>query len=179
DHWPANSNEGSSVFSFTYLRQVVAKSGNHLLLDAPIPWTLDPLNNPVRIRLAGDRMKENVGIKGLRIGFENNRDSSTGRPHGTGVYFERVRNGWAYDVAVTHFPRNGIYARFSARITFLDCRVTGAQDYGGGGYGYAFNVYASQNMLIKRCYAEDNRHNFLTERSLVSTVVWTQCVSVN
>jgi hypothetical protein len=55
DQWVAN---GSSEFSFTYLRQVVAKSGNMVSLDAPIPWTLDPANNPVNIRATDAMMTE-------------------------------------------------------------------------------------------------------------------------
>ncbi len=42
DQWVANN---SYEFSFTYLRRVTSKSGNQVLLDAPIPWTLDPANN--------------------------------------------------------------------------------------------------------------------------------------
>src|SRR5580698_4413533 len=135
--WIANN---SYEFSFTYLRRVTAKTGNLVSIDAPIPWTLDPANNEVRIRATDGNMKENVGIKGLTINFANNTLASTGRPHGTGVYFEGVRNGWVYDVQVFNFPRNGIYVTYSARITIQDCWVETAQDTSGDGYGYGYLV---------------------------------------
>ncbi len=166
-------------FSFTYLRQATAKSGNQISLDAPIPWTLDPANNPVRVRMTDGQMKENVGLRGMTIQFANNTLASTGRPHGSAAYFEGVRNGWVYDVKALNFPRFGIYLSFSARITILDCWVQTAQDKGGESYGYGFLESPAQNILIKRSHGEDNRHNFITSHPLTSLVVHTQNVSVN
>jgi uncharacterized protein (TIGR03437 family) len=176
DQWIAND---SYEFSFTYLRQVTAKSGNVISLDAPIPWTLDPANNAVRIRATDGQMNENVGIKGITINFANNTLASTGRPHGSGVYFEGVRNGWAEDVKVFNFPRNGIYLSYSARITVLDSWVQTAQDTGGDGYGYGFLALPAQNVLIKRCHGEAARHNFISSHPQTSMFVQTQNVSVN
>lgn len=150
DQWPADSTFDHSIFSFSYLRRVVDKSGNRIFLDAPIPTALDPANNPVHIRLTDGRMRENSGIARLTIEFDTNTDARTGRPHGTAVYFEGMRDGWVYDVHVSDFPRNGFYADFSARITFLDCSVNGAQDKGGDGYGYGFLEGASQSILYRR-----------------------------
>jgi len=174
--WPANS---CCEFSFTYLRQVTAKSGNQVSIDAPIPWTLDPANNSVRVGMTDGQMKENVGLKGMTIQFANNTLASTGRAHGTGAYFEGVRNGWVFDVKILNFPRYGIYSNFSARITVLDCWIQTAQDKGGDGYGYGYIESPAQNILIKRSHGEDNRHNFITSHPQTSLVVQTQNVSVN
>ncbi len=179
DAWLANSTKGHSIFSFSYLRRVVSTDGNRIVLDAPIPRKLDPADNLVRIRLTDGKMHQNCGIRGVTIQFENNVDARTGRPHGAAVYFEGVHDGWVYDVHVSNFPRYGLYTLFSARITFLDSQVVGAQDKGGQGYGYGFDVYGSQNILFRRCRGENNRHNFISERSLTSMIVYTRCVSAN
>ena len=179
DQWQANSTVDHSIFSFSYLRRVVAKSANRVFLDAPIPWTLDPADNPIHLRLAESTMHENSGIAGLTLEFDNNTDPRTGRPHGTGLYFEGMRDGWVYDVRVLNFPRNGLYADFSARITFLNCSVKGAQDKGGDGYGYGFLESAAQNLLYRNCHGEDTRHNFISSRSLSSMIVYNRCVSEN
>ena len=155
------------------------KSGNRIFLDAPVPTALDPANNPVSIRLTDGSMHENSGIARLTMAFDKNTDPRTGRPHGTAVYFEGMRDGWVDDVHVLDFPRNGFYADFSARITFLDCSVKGAQDKGGDGYGYGFLEGASQSLLYRRCRGEDARHNFISSRSLTSVIVYSRCVSVN
>jgi uncharacterized protein (TIGR03437 family) len=176
DQWIANN---SYEFSFTYLRRATAKTGNVVSIDAPIPWTLDPANNPVRIKATDGQMIENVGIKGITINFANNTLASTGRPHGSGVYFEGVRDGWVYDVQVFNFPRNGIYLTYSVRITILNSWVQTAQDTGGDGYGYGFLVSPAQNILIKGCHGEAARHNFITSHPQTSVIVETQNVSVN
>jgi signal peptidase I len=183
--WPINlhpipTDSENRVFSFAYLRQITRIVGNRIFVDAPIPWTLNPASNYINIRSTkqtqNELMKENIGLKGVTIQFAN---QSFNRPRGAAVYFEGVRNGWVQDVKVHNFPRNGIYLRSSARITCLECEVSKAQDEGGGGYGYSFLVYASQNILIKRCYGEGTRHNFLSSRTLTSMLVYTQCTSVN
>jgi len=174
--WPANK---CCEFSFTYLRQVVAVAGNQVSLDAPIPWTLDPANNPVRVRQTDGQMKENVGLRGMTIRFAANVLASTGRPHGAGAYFEGVRNGWVYDVRVFNFPRYGIHLSASARITVLDCWAQTAQDKAGDGYGYGFLVSPAQNVLIKRSHGEDNRHNFIISHPQSSMIVETQNLSVS
>jgi hypothetical protein len=179
DQWRADSTFDHSIFSFSYLRRVVAKSGNRVYLDAPIPRKLDPADNPIRIRLTDGNMHENSGIAGVTIAFDNNTDPRTGRPHGTAVYFEGMRDGWVYEVRVLNFARNGLYADFSARITFLDCSVSGAQDKGGNGYGYGFLEGASQNLLYRNCHGQDTRHNFISSRSLTSMIVYHRCVSIN
>lgn len=176
DQWPS---AGSYEFSFTYLRKVMAKAGTLVSVDAPIPWTLDPANNTVRIRATDGQMKENVGVKGITIRFANNTLASTGRPHGSGVYFEGVRNGWVYDVQVFNFPRNGIYLTYSARVTILNSWVQTAQDTGGDGYGYGFLVSPAQSILIRGCHGEAARHNFITSHPQTSVIVETQNVSVN
>jgi hypothetical protein len=179
DQWKANSTFDHSIFSFGYLRRVVAKQGKRVSLDSPIPRRLDPADNPISLRLTDGNMHENSGIAGLTIAFANNTDSRTGRPYGTAIYFEGMRDAWVYDVHVSNFGRNGLYADFSARITFLNCVVKRAQDKGGDGYGYGFLESASQNLLYRNCLGQDTRHNFISSRSLTSMIVYNRCTSEN
>ena len=180
--WPSYSgfpDSGSSdrTSSFAFLRRVIAKSGNRLTLDAPIPWTLDPANNPVRLRSAVTpslgRLRANLGVAGLSITFADTATGAGGRPAGTGVYFEGVRDGWTYDVQVRNFPRYGMHLDSSARVTLLDSAVYGAQDYGGDGFGYGVNIQDSQNVLVRRFRAEDTRHGFTSRSALTSFLVVT------
>ena len=177
---------GNREYSFTYLRKVLSKDASGITLDAPIPYMLNPANNTIYIKTSGtDRgMLENAGISGMTIQFEDNNNGTAantreGMPSGCAVYFEGVVNGWVKDVSVINFPRYGILAEYSARITIEDCYVKKTQDYGGGGAGYGFYVNCSQNILIKRCHGEQARHNFILSRALSHYVVMTQCVSLD
>ena len=169
--------------SFSYLRQVTAKSGNRVSLDAPIPFALDPANNAIGVRSAERRAtvsiapRSNLGVAGLGLIFANNDNGPTALPSGRGVYFEGVRDGWVYDVHVRNFPVAGVVVESSARVTVLDSAVYRAQEYRTGAYGYGFTVDDSQNVLVRSNYAELSRHNFLNRGALDSMVVYSRNIS--
>ena len=178
---PAGSPDRGS--SFTYLRQVTAKVGNRITLDAPIPFTLDRSHNAIGIRSAlrqgGTSIapRANVGIAGLALTFADNVNGAGGLPSGRGVYFEGVRDGWVYDVQIHNFAISGIVVESSARVTVLRSAVSRAQDYRTGGYGYGITVDDSQNVLVRSNYAELSRHNFLNRGALDSMVVFSRNAS--
>ncbi len=169
-YYPPNTNRETN---FVYLRKVIAKDAGGITIDAPIPFYLDPANNPITIRRSGPdttsyQMLENVGISGLTIQFQDVNIGATGRPEGAGIVMEGVVNGWVYDVHVKNFPRYGFYFEYDARLSFVNCVAKKTQDYGGDGYGYGYHNYASQNVLIKNCYAEDVRHAYIFQKPLAN-----------
>ena len=162
--------------SFAYLRQITAINGNTVQLDAPVPYTLDPANNDVRMRSAEQpswvRPRSNVGVAGLRIRFADNSNNN-GRPAGAGVYFEGVRDAWVHDVQIENFPRYGIRLNYAARVTVRESAMRGAQDYGTGGYGYGISVEDSQSVLVADSLIEDTRHGITSRASLSNDLVIT------
>lgn len=74
-----------------------------------------------------------------------------------------------------NIAKNGIKPAWSARITVLDCQISGAQDTGGWGYG--FYTYASSQLLYRRCVADSLRHNFTHEYAMSNMVVASRCSS--
>ncbi|MBP7791743.1 MAG: right-handed parallel beta-helix repeat-containing protein [Candidatus Goldbacteria bacterium] len=180
-YYPPNYNR---EMSFTYLRQVTNKDTGGIYLNAPIPFHLDPANNPIHIKRSGSvnggySMLENVGISGLTIIFQDNVSPSSGRPEGAAIAMEGVMNAWIRDVQVYNFPRFGFYFEYDANITVMDCAVKKSQDYGGDGYGYGYHIHASQNMLVKNCYAEDMRHAYIFQKSLSNYCVITNCDAID
>jgi len=180
-YYPPNYNRETS---FTYLRQVVNKDTGGIHLNAPIPFQLDPANNPIHIKRSGPSnggysMLENVGISGLTINFQDNVNLSTGRPSGAAVVMEGVMNAWIRDVQVYNFPRFGFYFEYDAYVTIIDSAVKKTQDYGGDGYGYGYHIYASQNILVKNCYAEDMRHAYIFQKPLANYCVITNCDAID
>lgn len=179
--WPDPVTSVDRRFSFTYLRKITGILPAAVEVDLPVPRRLDPADNPVKIQSAVDPVSfapaHHVGLAGVTIDFADNLSHPDGRPSGAGVYFEGVRDGWVHDVVVHDMPRFGIYLNSSARITVSRSAVYDAQDYGGGGWGYAFHVSESQDVLVTRCYAEETRHGFLTQRALTSGVVFSECES--
>lgn len=172
--FPADGS-GNREAAFHYLRQITAISGRDVSLDAPIGFTLDPANNPVRLRDARSpswiRMKRNVGLAGVRIEFADNHNGAGARPVGAGVYFEGVHDGWVYDVQVHNFPRYGVRVNHSARITIRESAFQHTQDYGGDGYGYGITLEMAQSVLVDRSYIEDTRHGITLRSPTTNDVV--------
>ena len=167
--WPSPPNSETRDYTFSYLRKISAVAASTITLDVPIPWTLDPSNNPVKIQSAVDdncsagcvpswiAAHDHLGISGLTINFaDNNNDTgySPARAMGNAVYFEGVHDGWVYDIHMNNVPHYGVYVDASARITIKDCAVKTTQDDGGSGYGYAYHIGTSQNILVKDNYSE-------------------------
>lgn len=168
----------SRKWSFVYLRKVTAKNGNTITIDAPLPMTLDPANNAIGVRSVDVKtngssmsMRDNLGLAGLTLNFEDNANGVGGYPSGVGVYFEGVRNGWVHDVQVKNAPRHGISIESSARINVTDSAVQRVQNVAGSGRGYGIVLAASQNILLARNYVEMARHGFTTQYGLNSVIV--------
>ncbi|MCE5300424.1 MAG: glycoside hydrolase family 18 protein [Spirochaetia bacterium] len=172
---------GNREYSFTYLRKVLSKDASGITIDAPIPYTLNPANNTIRIKASGSSyMVENSGISGMTIQFaDNNNSTDNYRPSGCAIYFEGALNCWVKDVFIYNFPRYGICVEYSARISVVDSYIKKAQDFGGGGNGYGFYTNCSQNVLFKNCTGEETRHNFIVSRALSHYVVMTHCKSID
>ena len=170
-------------YAFSYLRKITAKDANGITVDAPIPYSLDPANNPINIKPGGPvngPMVNNCGVSGMTIRFADNNNSVTSSlPSGCAVYFQGALNCWVKDLYIDNFPRYGINVEYSARVSVEDTTIEKAQNYGGGGNGYGFFTTCSQNVLYKNCTGISARHNFIVSRAITSYVVMTHCRSID
>lgn len=77
-----------------------------------------------------------------------------------------------------HLQSGGIYVADSKRVTVAECRMSKAQNRGGGGDGYLFEVSRSSEVLTRECRASDGRHNFIQNWDFgTSGCVWLRCTS--
>ncbi len=179
DGFPAK--DGNREASFAYLRRVQSVDGSSVVLDAPIPRRLDPVDNPIRLRAVDEpewvAPRHTLGLSGVRIEFAPNANGPGGRPAGAGVHLEGVRDAFVYDVQVWNAPRYGMRLDHAARVSLRRVGVVGVQDYGGGGYGYGIAIAASQGVLVDESYIEDTRHGITLRSPLSSDVVITNTES--
>ncbi len=170
--WPlVPASQSQYEFSQCYLRRAVSVAGSTLNLDAPIPKTLATASNTIHVyRPRASDFIENVGLEGMTISAAPTANDA-GLPAGIAVMFKGVFNAWARDVQLNNIARHGFQPIWSARSTFLDCHVDGAQYLGGGGNGYGFHINASQAVLIRRSSSSDARHNMTTQKPMCSDIV--------
>jgi len=60
-----------------------------------------------------------------------------------------------------HLQSGGILVRYAKRVTVADSEMHGAQNKGGGGNGYIFEVRQSSEILFRDLSASKGRHNFI------------------
>ncbi len=77
-----------------------------------------------------------------------------------------------------HLQNGGIRVLDSKRVTVAECRMARAQNRGGGGCGYLFEISRSNEVLTVDCVAEHGRHNFIQNWDFGTTgCVWLRCTS--
>jgi hypothetical protein len=106
---------------------------------------------------------------------------------------DAVADGWVRNVvsfaspaappsgpgAGAHLQSGGIIVRSSKRVTIAEVRLEQAQNRGGSGCGYLFEIRQSNEVLTRDAQGIDGRHNFIQNWGFGTTgCVWHQCRSV-
>lgn len=77
-----------------------------------------------------------------------------------------------------HLQSSGVEISNARQVTVADCRMDNAQNRGGGGNGYLFEVRQSGEILFQDCVARNGRHNFIQNWDFGATgIVWLRCDS--
>ncbi|WP_237763918.1 hypothetical protein [Terrimicrobium sacchariphilum] len=141
-------------------RVITAITGNRITVDAPICNSLDAaFGGGVIFRHDLERLQE-VGIENLR--GDSLYDGPTDEQHGwTFITFNNVENGWVQDVTAVHFGYACVQlGKFARAITVERAKSLEPVSLVKGGRRYAFAV-SGQLCLVRDCYSEDGRHDFV------------------
>ncbi len=77
-----------------------------------------------------------------------------------------------------HLQSGGIMVKHSKRVTVADCVMERAQNRGGGGNGYLYEIMASSEVLTRDSVGRAGRHNFIQNWGFGTTgCVWLRCLS--
>ncbi|KAF9107942.1 hypothetical protein BGX29_004055 [Mortierella sp. GBA35] len=159
--WTAKS------FTFRFERKIVAidQATRTFTVDIPMVMCLDPKYPPARIYDLIHKFPtiSDVGVENLRVVSETDPCNPEDESHGWyGVVVDNTINGWVADVTTMHFV-SGIFASaWSRYITIQDCSVLyPVSKPTAGGRRYQFNL-SGQMGLVKRCFTNNARHDFIT-----------------
>jgi hypothetical protein len=77
-----------------------------------------------------------------------------------------------------HLQNGGLMVKSSKRVTIADSHLAEAQNIGGGGCGYLFEVRQSNEVLFRDCSGSNARHNFIQNWGFgVTGCVWLRVLS--
>ncbi|HEY0944332.1 MAG TPA: carbohydrate binding domain-containing protein [Opitutaceae bacterium] len=165
-------------YSFCYYRRILAKSGNTISLDVPVPHALNPANMPVSVAPLHVASLRNCGLQDLTFSAGPENDAASEKSLGTTVMIKGLAHGLFKNVDIDSFRSLGFATEYPVNISFLNCSASNAIHCGTGGAGYGFYL-RGQNLLLKNCTAINVRHGYTTAAPQTSNVVIKNCTSLD
>ncbi|KAF9904797.1 hypothetical protein EC991_002301 [Linnemannia zychae] len=164
---PASTQWTAKSFTFRFERKIIAidQATRTFTTDIPMVMSLDPKYPPARIYDLIHKFPiiSDVGVENLCLVSETDPCNPEDESHGWyGVVVDNTINGWVADVTTRNFV-SGIFASaWSRYITIQDCSVLDpVSKPTEGGRRYQFNL-SGQMGLVKRCFTNKARHDFIT-----------------
>ncbi|KAF9957597.1 hypothetical protein BGZ72_001636 [Mortierella alpina] len=158
-------------YTFRFERTIVAidRTKRTFTIDIPLVMNFDPKYPPVKIYhlVHKSALISDVGVENLRLVSEYDSRNPEDEQHGWyAVVVDNAIHGWVADVRTERFV-SGIFASMWSRfVTIQDCAVVDpVSKPSEGGRRYPFNL-SGQMGLVKRCFTNNARHEFVTHGRL-------------
>ena len=167
-------------------RTIVAIDGNRVRLDVPLRYAAK-MRDGASLRLETGYLAE-VGIERIAVANSVAWDDAWSELRVHAIEMQGVKDAWVRDVATfappggdgLHLQSGGILVLRSKRVTIADSRLQKAQNRGGGGCGYLFEIRQSSDVLTRDCVALAGRHNYIQNWGFGTTgCVWLRCHSAD
>lgn len=145
--------------------------------DATPPTvTIDvPIRYPMRVRDGADVRRETgaitgCGMEGISVSTAVDWAAAWSNDRNHAVGFLYAEDCWVRDLGSWaglvgdedhHLQSGGILIKRSRRMTVADSTLEKAQNRGGGGNGYLYEIMQSDEVLIRDSTGRAGRHNFI------------------
>ena len=186
DVWQAFNGTWRPIFRRTVRGLVAGAKGRQVTLDAPLRYRAKT-RDVASVRVESGYLSE-CGIENLAVSNAVSWDEAWSQERLHAITLNGVKDSWIRNVHSFASPLNqaddfhlqncGIRVLESKRVTVADCMMANAQNRGGGGCGYLFEVTKSNEVLFRDCHAANGRHNFIQNWDFGTTgCVWLRCSS--
>ena len=148
----------------------VDSANSTVTIDTGIPLTLDKVYYSVAVEEIvdhKDRITE-VGVENLRLlsYYDDTIKDEKGRlvdnnHTGTPLSFSNCRNCWATDVTAKGYTVGYTLGSKAINVTVENCSNIDPVSTVEGGRRYAFQFNYSEYCLVKNCYSNDSRHDYV------------------
>ena len=142
----------------------------------PQQITIDvPLRYPMKTRDEADIRQESgaiteCGVQDLSVSTAVDWDAAWANDRSHAIGFSDAKDCWARGIeswpgtagdGEHHLQSGGILIKRSRRMTVADAELAHAQNRGGGGNGYLFELMQSDEILVRDSVGRAGRHNFI------------------
>lgn len=183
--WAAFNDSWQTFFRRTVVTIDTSTSPHTMEIDVPLRY-------PVQLRDSASVKRERgylvgVGVESLALANAGSWDDAWSTDRNHVLEFAHTVDGYVRDVqsfpspnapmtgdgAGAHLLSGGILVRESKRVTIEHTEMSAAQNRGGGGNGYLFEIQRSSEVLIADSKGTAGRHNFIQNWGFGTTgCVW-------
>jgi hypothetical protein len=171
--WKAFNGTWQPFFLRTVVAIDTAASTPRIQLDVPLRYPAK-LRDAASVRRQKGAIKE-CGVESLAIANAVAWDDAWKVNRSHAIHFAHAKDCWIRGVssfpspfaptsgpgAGAHLQSGGLLIEESKRVTVADARLGLAENRGGGGNGYLFEVQRSSEVLFRDDVGENGRHNFI------------------
>ena len=150
DRWGFSAGQRRTIFKRTIVSIDRERSPQLVTLDVPLRY-------PLKVRDAADVRKESgaitdCGVQDLAVSTAVDWDAAWSNDRSHAIGFSDAKDCWARDIeswagpeggGTYHLQSGGIIVKRSRRVTVADSVMEHAQNRGGGGNGYLFELMQS------------------------------------
>jgi hypothetical protein len=174
-----------------FRREVVAVNTSadphEVMLDIPLRYPA-LLRDAASVRVETGYLRE-VGVQDLGLSTVGDWEAAWGLDRTHAVRLEQTADAWVSGVASFESPNatddrgrhllsGGVIVVDSKRVTVADSTMGYAQNRGGGGNGYLFEIQRSGEVLVRDSVGTAGRHNFIQNWDFgTSGCVWLRTTS--
>lgn len=188
--WTAFTNQWKPVFRRKIVEIDTGSTPHTLKLDVPLRYPAKTRDfasvRPVVINGSTHGYIKECGMEDLGVANAVDEPTADSLNQVQAIMFRHTQDCWVRNVrsfasphaaaAGHHLQSGGILIENSNRVTVTDCRMERAQNRGGGGNGYLFQVSRSNEVLFRDNYAYLGRHNYIQNWDFGTTgCVWLRC----
>lgn len=188
--WQAFNGTWVPFFRRTVMAVDTSASPHVMTLDVPLRYKAK-VSDGASVRKESGALSE-VGFEAIGLSNSVSFDDAWANVRVHVLEMRGVKDAWVRDVVSfvspaapatgngkdAHLQNGGIIVRASKRVTVADSSMGEAQNRGGSGCGYLFEVRTSSEILFRDCTAKEGRHNFIQNWGFGLTgTVWLRCHS--
>ncbi|KAF9435506.1 hypothetical protein BGZ76_006165 [Entomortierella beljakovae] len=157
----------AKTYTFRFERRIVAieQETSTFIIDIPMVMNLDPKYPPARVYELIHKLPivSDSGVENMRLVSEWDQKKPEDESHGWyAIVLDNAIDCWVADVTTMCFVSGIFAAVWSRYITIQDCSVLHpVSKPTEGGRRYMYNL-SGQKGLVKRCFTNNARHDFIT-----------------
>ena len=183
--WTVFLDQWATVFR-RRIEAIDAETGT-ITLDVPLRYATKTVYGAALVPILG--LVREVGVEDLAVATAASWADAWSNDRSHAIRLQGVVDGWVRRVRSVpspgdtsdrgdHLASGGVLILGSSRVLVDAVTMSEAQNRGGGGNGYLFEVQQVSEVLLRDCVARAGRHNFIQNWGFgTSGVVWLRPVS--